>query len=137
MNLKNFLIALITIPILDFLWLGVIATDFYKERMDGLVNIGANGKIEVVYWAAGVVYLLLALVLAFLSEPLIETADTWWIATLNTAFLGFVIYGVYDFTNHATLKTWPLSLIAADVIWGAFVCGAAGTLIYFFGSKTA
>ena len=134
MTIKNFLIPLIVIPILDFIWLGMIASDFYKQRMEGLINV-EDGRMQIVYWSAGVVYVLLALAIAFFAEPMIESTDYWWVATLNSAFLGFIIYGVYDFTNHATLKAWPLDLIAADVLWGSFVCGVAGTLVYFFGSK--
>lgn len=134
MHIKNFLIPLIVIPILDFVWLGLIATDFYKSRMEGLANI-VDGEMKVTYWAAGVVYLLLALAIGFFAEPMIESVDYWWIAALNTGFLGFVIYGVYDFTNHATLKSWPLSLMAADIAWGTFVCGLSGVLVFFFGSK--
>lgn len=134
MTIKNFLIPLIAIPILDFIWLGLIANDFYKQRLGELINI-EDGKMQIVYWSAGVVYILLALAIAFFAEPMIENVDHWWVAALNSAFLGFIIYGVYDFTNHATLKTWPLDLIAADVAWGAFICGVSGTLVYFFGSK--
>lgn len=134
MNLKNFLIPLITIPALDFIWLGYIFSDFYKMRMEPLVTI-VDGKMQIVYWSAAVVYILLAAVIAFLAEPLIDSVDQWWMAAFNIAFLGFVIYGVYDFTNLATLKTWPLSLALADVAWGTFVCGVAGTLVYFFGTS--
>ena len=35
------------------------------------------------------------------------------------AFLfGAVIYGVYDATNHATIKKWSPYLATIDVIWG-------------------
>ena len=40
------------------------------------------------------------------------------------AVLGLVIYGVYDFTNYATLRDWPLTLVFVDVAWGAVICGA-------------
>ncbi len=40
-------------------------------------------------------------------------------ASLVEAFaLGAGIYGIYEFTNYATLERWPLALVAMDTIWG-------------------
>jgi uncharacterized membrane protein len=41
---------------------------------------------------------------------------------LKDAFLlGAGIYGVYELTNYATLKEWPLSLVFMDTIWGGIL----------------
>jgi uncharacterized membrane protein len=39
------------------------------------------------------------------------------------AFFGLVIYGVYDFTNHAILDNYSLPLAMMDTIWGMVLCG--------------
>ena len=39
-------------------------------------------------------------------------------ALATGAAFGFVVYGVYDFTNLSTLRDWPLLLTAVDVAWG-------------------
>ena len=41
---------------------------------------------------------------------------------LEAALLGLVIYGVYDFTNHATINKYTLKMSIQDSIWGATVC---------------
>lgn len=133
MNWKTFLFTLIAVPVLDFIWLGVVMSNFYMEKLDGLARVN-EGRFDVVYWAAGAVYLLLALGMAILVEPKIQNAESVFEAAMYAALFGFVVYGVYDFTNHATLKTWPVILIAADVAWGAFVCGVCGVLAYLFRS---
>jgi uncharacterized membrane protein len=132
MNWRIFVTTLIVIPVLDFFWLGMIASKFYVSRMDQIANIDENGKMRVVYWAAGVVYLLLALGISFFTGNYIEDADNALQAFGFAAAFGFVAYGIYDFTNYATLKSYPLSLVAADMAWGTFVCGAAGMTAYFW-----
>ena len=42
---------------------------------------------------------------------------------LEASFLGLVIYGVYDFTNHATINKYTLKMSIQDSIWGATLCG--------------
>ena len=129
MLLKTFIAALIVIPVLDFIWLGLIASGFYTARMTEVARL-VDGKLKPVYWAAFAVYLLLALGLSFFADRSIQEAQTWWEAFLVSAVFGFVVYGVYDFTNHATLRQWPLSLLTADILWGAFVCGLSGLAAY-------
>ncbi len=36
-------------------------------------------------------------------------------------------YATYDLTSYATLRDWPLSIVLADLAWGAFVSAAAST----------
>ena len=37
---------------------------------------------------------------------------------ISAALLGFVIYGVYDFTNMATIEKWKYNQSIIDLIWG-------------------
>ena len=39
------------------------------------------------------------------------------------AFFGLVIYGIFNFTNHALLDNYSLSLVIIDLIWGMTICG--------------
>lgn len=125
LNWRIFVASAVVIPVLDFVWLGLIAKNFYRDHLRPVANIGTSGSIEITYWAAFAVYVLLALGIAALVGGRIENAENWWQAALWGGLFGFVCYGVYDFTNHATLKTWPLPLLAADIAWGSFVCAAA------------
>ena len=124
MNLKVFLASLVFILVVDFLWLGLIATNFYTTR---LTEVGRfeDGKLKIVYWSALMVYLLLALGITVFVLPLTAASDSMLGSFVYGALFGFITYGVYDFTNHATLKSWPISLLTADVLWGSFVCASA------------
>ena len=45
------------------------------------------------------------------------------------AFFGLVVYGVFDFTNHAIIENYSLPLAIMDTIWGTFLCGTTTLLI--------
>ena len=43
------------------------------------------------------------------------------IGLLNMFILGFIIYGIYELTNHATIKNWPLFMVIVDTLWGGIL----------------
>lgn len=48
---------------------------------------------------------------------------------ISAALLGFVIYGVYDFTNMATIEKWKYKQSIIDLIWGSILF-ALSAIIY-------
>jgi uncharacterized membrane protein len=114
--------ALITVGILDGLWLGVIAREFYRSQM---VAVAAENFNLV---PAALFYFLYPLGVLFVA--LTPPAQGWGEALGRSALLGLVAYGVYDLTNMATLKMWPVKLALVDVAWGTFVTAMAGLAAY-------
>jgi len=114
--------ALITVGILDGLWLGVIAREFYRSQM---VAVAAESFNLV---PAALFYFLYPLGVLFVA--LTPPAQGWGEALGRSALLGLVAYGVYDLTNMATLKSWPLKLALADMAWGTFITAMAGLAAY-------
>ena len=47
---------------------------------------------------------------------------------LNGAILGLVIYGVYNYTNYATINKYSLNQTMIDTAWGTLLCGLVGYL---------
>ena len=110
----------------DVLWLSLIMNRFFVPQIKHLMNITGN-EIVINYPSALAAYLLISLALAwFVVMPLAQEPVMTVFA--NGALLGFCMYGVYEFTNHATLMGWPLSFLAVDVLWGAVWCGAASAI---------
>jgi uncharacterized membrane protein len=103
--------------VLDFAWIGGIASDFYKKRMGDLLEIHTLPSIAF--------YLLYILgILVFVSGG----DNTKWQSTLlYGALFGFFAYVTYDLTNLATLKGWSLSLAIVDILWGTFLTAIAAT----------
>jgi len=53
---------------------------------------------------------------------------------INEAFLlGFLIYGIYEFTNKSIFKKWEWMTAIMDTLWGGilFALTAQGTYLYF------
>lgn len=114
--------ALLAIGVLDAIWLGWLARDFYRGEMGGLM------AAEVRKLPALAFYLLFPaglVALTFLPPP-----DDWAGALLRSALVGLVAYGTYDLTNLATLKQWSWRLALTDIAWGTFVSAAAGAAAF-------
>lgn len=114
--------ALITVGVLDGLWLGVIAREFYRSQM---VAVAAQSFNLV---PAALFYFLYPLGVLFLA--LSPPVHGWQQALGRSALVGLVAYGVYDLTNLATLKVWPAKLALVDISWGTFITAMAGLAAY-------
>ncbi len=115
--LTRFLTTLVILLLLDAVWLTALAPT--SRRVIAAIQ---GSPLEVRWIPALLVYLLIAAgITAFTvttsSGDLMEISQ-------RGALLGLVIYGVYDLTNYATLRAYPLSYAAADIAWGTFLCGA-------------
>jgi uncharacterized membrane protein len=52
--------------------------------------------------------------------------------SVKDAFLlGAGVYGVYEFTNLASLTNWPLSLVIMDTIWGGVLFASATCMVKY------
>jgi uncharacterized membrane protein len=116
--IRSFLISLLTLILADGIWLGVVVRSFYQRELGSLIR--AEGMI---WWSAGLVYLLMAVGIVFFVLPRITQNTSFGAIFLTGALFGLVLYGVYDFTNFAILKGYPLKFLVVDVLWGMFACG--------------
>jgi len=124
-------IATVILFILDFIWLGTIAKDFYRNQLGDMmlddIKIGIAAAFYLTYTVGVVV---------FAVKPALD-ANSLIMALGYGALFGFLAYGTYDFTNMATLKDWPVKMSIADIIWGTsvttFTAGSTYYLIQKFG----
>lgn len=114
-----FVATLIAFVGLDFLWLGKMGDLFYRPALGGMALDGfrlAPALVFYLLYAAGTVF--------FAVRPGLE-AENFYVALGHGAFFGLVAYGVYDLTNQATLKIWPVTLTLVDMSWGAVLTALA------------
>ena len=109
-----FTLYLISVPVfflVDMLWLGVIAREFYQARIGHLMEIN---------WSAAIIFYLIFLigVTIFAMYPAVMSGGGWQQAALYGALFGFFTYATYDLTNLATLRGWPLDMAIVDIVWG-------------------
>ncbi len=117
--LAAYFATLVTFCVLDFLWLGYVAKGFYQAQVGPLMLERPN------LFPAAILY---ALVSAGLVAFVIMPAPTLVRAALGGAFLGLVVYGVYDLTNLAVLKGWTVPVALVDMAWGTVVCAASASV---------
>ncbi len=114
-----YIATLIVLVPLDFLFLGVLAKDFFKSQVGG-----ALGDLNVL--PAVLFYLLYAAgIVIFVSAA----AGTSLQHTLIYGLLfGLFCYATFDLTVLALLKgwTWPAALL--DISWGAIATAISATL---------
>ena len=121
--LKGTAAGAVSFMVLDGLWLGLVMAGYYREQLAAIGRV-ENGGFAPNWPAAFVVYLLLGLGLALLAAPHATSLVS---AAGYGALFGLVVYGVYDFTNVATLRQYPLQLAFVDVAWGV-VASAVGSV---------
>ena len=127
--LKLYLIALPIFFLVDMIWLGVIAKNFYKNQIGFLMKPDVN-------WTAAIIFYLLFLVgvVLYVIEPALEKKDLMF-ALSRGALFGLITYATYDLTNLATLKDWPLKVVVVDMIWGAVLSGTVCGTSYWIANK--
>lgn len=128
MNIQTFLtLYFISVPIffiVDMIWLGLVAKNFYQSKLGHLL-----GEVN---WPAAIIFYLVFLVgLTFFATYPSVLAGKISQAILFGALFGFFTYATYDLTNLATLRDWPLSVTLVDMIWGAVLGGAVAGISMF------
>lgn len=124
----SFLLSLI---IIDLIWLLGIAKNIYRDDMGSLM--ASEPKL-----LAGLgFYLLYALGTAiFVILPAISK-QSWIYAVQYGALFGFFCYMTYDLTNLAVIRDFPIRLAFIDIAWGSAVTASSATIAYWVGSRIA
>lgn len=118
-SLIAYLVALVVMVVLDGLWLGVVARSLYRDALGPLM------ADPVVLWAAIAFYLVYPVgLVVFAVRPGGGAAAV----AARGALFGLIAYATYDLTNLATLKGFPASIAAIDMLWGAVISAAASTV---------
>jgi uncharacterized membrane protein len=122
-------IAVVIFFAIDMVWLGVIAKNFYREKLGFILSSEVN-------WAAAIIFYMLYIagILFFAVLPGMKDSN-WTTALLNGAVLGLMCYATYDLTNMATIKQWPLIVVIADIIWGIILTGSVSVLTFLLAEK--
>ncbi len=122
----SFLISLIVV---DMIWLLVIAKTLYRDSMGHLM--ADEPKI-----AAGLAfYVLYAIgVSIFVIVPAVSK-QSWFDAVLYGALFGFFCYMTYDLTNLAVVRNFPTQLAFIDMAWGSLVTAALSGFTYWITNK--
>jgi uncharacterized membrane protein len=113
-NILHILLVSAAFMGVDLVWLGLVMPKVYSSALGPLARRTAAGTLDPYWPTAIVVYVLLVASLFVFVRPLVAGGSLPYAFAIG-ALLGVIIYGVYDFTNHATLAGWPLWLAFLEV----------------------
>ncbi len=115
-------VAFVVMAVLDGLWLGWLALDFYQRELGPLMTDSVRivpAALYYLFYPAAIVFLALT------PRPTSLRA-----AALRSAALGLTAFGVYDLTNLSTLRGYSVAMTVVDMAWGTFASAAGGSAAY-------
>lgn len=114
-----YFVSLITMSVLDAVWLALIAPSFYKQHIGFIMSDSPNILAAALFYG---------IYIAGLTVFVVYPAWKQHYSTLKTVclggLLGLVAYATYDLTNLATLKDWPVIVTVVDLVWGTLLTGS-------------
>ncbi len=111
---------------LDYFWLAVLMKSFYLRELADLARTTPDRRsILPRLGAAAGVYLALPGGIVLFALPRVDPANLLVSAIAWGAIYGLAVYSVYDLTNRATLRHWPVKLVVVDTAWGCVLCALA------------
>lgn len=122
----SYFASLVTLAILDGVWLKLVARSYYQNALRHLLAPNVRWVPVILFYllyAAGL-SLLVVLPQAKLSSGTALSAFGY------GALLGFIAYAAYDLTNLATLNRWPVTMSLVDLAWGTGMTGVASLVAF-------
>lgn len=98
--------------VIDLLWLGVFAKDFYNKSLSPILTIQFNFPAVILFYLLYIAGIFFFAVNPGVMEQNLQKT------LLYGGLFGFFCYMTYDLTSLATVKDWPLKLVIVDLIWG-------------------
>lgn len=129
MFLKLYAIATPIFFLIDMIWLGLIAKNFYAKHLGYLMTPQVN-------WIAALIFYFIFIVglVVFVITPGLKSGS--FMTTISYALLfGLVTYATYDLTNLATIKNWPLLVTIIDLIWGMSLSTMVSVITHLIANK--
>lgn len=127
--LKLYLTTLILVVLVDSIWLGLVAQNFYQQQLSLVLKAQINWLPVVLF------YLIFSFGLALLVvRPGIKIRNIEQVL-IQAAVFGLVAYSTYDLTNWATLRNWPVLVTIVDLIWGVSLTTIVAASSYYLAIK--
>lgn len=111
-DIKSFIVIMILYLIIDLPVIGYLNSKMYVNNFEKITGTKTNFKKI----PAMIAYLILSLsVYYFIIKKKSNNVS------VDSAMLGFVIYGIYNATNLATLNNYSIKVSIVDTLWGSFL----------------
>lgn len=127
--IQTYFVSLGTFLLLDFTWLGLVARSFYRDQLGELLTADVR-------WLPAIIFYLLYVVavVVFAVIPAVDRQSLGRAVVLG-GFFGVVAYATYDLTNLATMRGFPTTVAAVDMVWGGLLTASVAAVGYLFASR--
>ena len=120
-HLKPFFILAIIILVIDLIWINYIVGDMWKKNVETV----QKSPMEIRKQYALLSYVLIIFGIYYFVQ-MNTTKETYVKDSLVKGFIyGFILYGVFDFTNLAIFKEFDLKTAMIDMVWGGALTASA------------
>lgn len=117
-------VAATVMGVLDAVWLGTVAKQFYYGELGAVLLKKPNMKAAVLFY---IIYVVGTVV--FVTMPALKEGSLAYAAGFGALF-GFVAYATYDLTNLATMKGFKTKVAVVDMIWGAALTSVVASVTF-------
>ncbi len=107
MTLKNFIKIFVIFILIDLIWIKFIAGKKYTKMIFDI----QNEEMKIKYIPAALVYVFMTILLMLFASQ----------SNIRNFLLGFLSYGIYDFTNLALINKFDAKFAVADMTWGGIL----------------
>lgn len=115
-------VAALSFLMLDAVWLRWASVNLYKPVIGEIMAKDFNLPAAIAFYL-----IYIAGMCWFAIKPGLEGGGVQ-AAMLNGILLGALCYATFDLTSQAVMKMWSTQISVLDILWGAFVTGAASSL---------
>ncbi len=117
--LKATLAVGISMVVLDLIFLGILAKDFFDTQL------GPLRAQETVMVAAALFYVqYVAVITGFAVLP----SKTLRAAAVRGLGVGWLAYATFEFTNWAVIEGWPAAMVPVDILWGLVLTSSVAAI---------
>lgn len=126
---KLFFTALPIVFVLDIIWIGGFAMEFYRSMLGAFIADSVNWPAAAAFY----IFFIITLII-FVLEPALKARSMQKALVLGALF-GFATYMTYDLTNLATTRDWPLLITIVDIVWGTILTAVVSVGTYWVATK--
>ena len=123
-NMWKDVIFTIVYLIMDIMWISIMSNVFYKSKIENIQRSQLSFKTIPAILA----YITLVITLFVVCVPLSEYYKNRYPKWLVFGMVGFIIYGVYNFTNAAIFENYDITFVLVDMMWGSISFGTLGMI---------
>lgn len=118
--LPHSIMSIVLILVLDLAWFSS-HNSAYRKMIEGV----QSAPFTLNKWGALTAYAVMFVSLYFIIFPMITcdhtTDNKLYLSLKYAAIHGFVVYGIFNATNYAIFKKYPIHIALLDTLWGTFV----------------